>query len=344
MSQANIAIPTGSLILVTGANGFIASHIVDKFLESGYRVRGTVRSEKPWLDDYFATRHGAGQFESALLPELGDEETLDKLLDGVAGVVHVASDVSLTPDPEIISKSVATTLSVLEAAAKHDTVTQFVLTSSASAASFPQPDQPGIIIDSNTWNDSAVRSARDPSVPVAQKSYLVYAASKTESEREAWKWVKQNKPGFDFNTVLPDTNFGKILHPEIGGSTMGLVRKLLSGNRVGIDYISPQWFVDVEDTARLHVAAVLDGRVKSERLFAFATPYNWTDIVDILRKAFPLNSSIPQPPENEPRDLSQVGPSVRAESLIKGFWGRDGWTSLEESILGGTGDLEGFRG
>lgn len=105
-----------------------------------------------------------------------------------------------------------------------------------------------------------------------------------------------------------------------------------------------EWFVDVEDTARLHVAALLDGRVKSERLFAFATPYNWTDVVDILRKVFPLNSSIPQPPENEPRDLSLVGPSVRAESLIKEFWGRDGWTGLGESILGGTGDLEKFRG
>ncbi|KAE8159631.1 hypothetical protein BDV40DRAFT_233811 [Aspergillus tamarii] len=344
MSQANIAIPTGSLILVTGANGFIASHIVDQFLKSGYRVRGTVRSEKPWLDDYFATRHGAGHFESALMPELGEEETLDKLLDGVAGVVHVASDVSLKPDPEIISKSVATTLTVLKAAAKHDTVSQFVLTSSASAASLPQPGQPGINIDSTTWNDGAVRSAWDPSVPLAHKPYLVYAASKTESEREAWNWVKQSKPNFDFNTVLPGTVFGRILHPEIGGSTMALVRNLLSGNRAGIDYVSPQWFVDVEDTARLHVAALLDGRVKSERLFAFATPYNWTDVVDILRKVFPLNSSIPQPLENEPRDLSLVGPSVRAESLIKEFWGRDGWTGLGESILGGTGDLEKFRG
>ncbi|OGM43401.1 cinnamoyl-CoA reductase [Aspergillus bombycis] len=323
MPQANVTIPAESLILVTGANGFIASHIIDQFLKRGY---------------------GAGHFESALLPDLGNEDELDRLLDGVAGVVHVASDVSLRPDPEIISKSVASTLSVLEVAARHNSVTQVILTSSLSAALLPQPGQPGINIDSSTWNDGAVRSAKDPSVPVAQKPYLVYAASKTESEREAWKWVKQNNPGFDFNTVLPGTIFGKILHPEIGGSSMALVRNLLSGNQAGIDYVPPQWFVDVEDAARLHVAAVLDGRVKSERLFAFATPYNWTDIVDILRTAFPLNSSIPQAPENEVRDLSQVGPSIRAESLIKEFWGRDGWTSLRESILGGTGDLEGFRG
>ena len=62
---------------------------------------------------------------------------------------HQASDVSMSPDPEIITKSVASTLSVLEVAARHDSVTQVVLTSSAFAASFLQPGQPGVNIDSS---------------------------------------------------------------------------------------------------------------------------------------------------------------------------------------------------
>jgi nucleoside-diphosphate-sugar epimerase len=33
------------LVLVTGANGYTASHIILALLEAGYRVRGTVRSE-----------------------------------------------------------------------------------------------------------------------------------------------------------------------------------------------------------------------------------------------------------------------------------------------------------
>ena len=32
------------LVLVTGANGFVAMHVISKFIHAGYKVRGTVRS------------------------------------------------------------------------------------------------------------------------------------------------------------------------------------------------------------------------------------------------------------------------------------------------------------
>jgi nucleoside-diphosphate-sugar epimerase len=35
---------TGAKVLVTGANGYIALHVVDQLLKAGYAVRGTVRS------------------------------------------------------------------------------------------------------------------------------------------------------------------------------------------------------------------------------------------------------------------------------------------------------------
>jgi nucleoside-diphosphate-sugar epimerase len=34
------------LVLVTGASGFVATHLVKQLLEQGYKVRGTVRSLK----------------------------------------------------------------------------------------------------------------------------------------------------------------------------------------------------------------------------------------------------------------------------------------------------------
>ncbi len=50
------SVPVGSKVLVTGANGFVAMWVVRTLLESGYRVKGTVRSldKGEFLKKYFA--------------------------------------------------------------------------------------------------------------------------------------------------------------------------------------------------------------------------------------------------------------------------------------------------
>ena len=35
---------------------------------------------------------------------------------------------------------------------------------------------------------------------------IVYRASKTEAERQAWKWVDENRPDYVLNTILPCFN------------------------------------------------------------------------------------------------------------------------------------------
>lgn len=86
------ALPKGSLILVTGANGYIGSHTINVLLGLGYRVRGTVRSEKPWLSEFFHRKYDKDAFELVLVPNLEDEEALGKAMAGVSGVAHVVSD------------------------------------------------------------------------------------------------------------------------------------------------------------------------------------------------------------------------------------------------------------
>lgn len=83
------AIPKGSLILVTGANGYIGSNIVDLLLELGYRVRGTVREHKPWLTELFEKRHGKGCFETVVTANMEEPGAFDEAMQDVAGVIHV---------------------------------------------------------------------------------------------------------------------------------------------------------------------------------------------------------------------------------------------------------------
>ncbi|PNP58948.1 hypothetical protein THARTR1_01196 [Trichoderma harzianum] len=339
MPPSEYAIPPGSLVLVTGANGYIASHIVNELLELGFNVRGTVREEKPWLDRFFQDKYGKGRFESIVVPAMEDDEAFALAAAGASGVIHVASDGSFANEPDRVIPTVKNgTVHALQAASQ-SSVKRFVLTSSSVAAIIPETNKKGVTIDESTWNDAVIELAWSGTAPENAKGYIVYSASKTDGERTAWNWVKENKPSFILNTVLPNCNFGPLLVPRhMRGSTMGFVRNFFHGDFSAIGILPPQYFVDVRDTARLHVAALLDPKIKEERIFAFAQEYNWTDVLGILRKLRP-NQQFPLNPENEGRDYTQVVPRDKAKKILQDFFGQPDWTSLEESLAAGIEDL-----
>lgn len=105
------------------------------------------------------------------------------------------------------------------------------LTSSSTAALIPKADNP-MRVTEDTWNDEIVTFAyRDPPYE-AQRAYSVYAASKTLAEKEAWKFVREKKPAFILNAVLPNVNFGASLHSVNQGypSSLGMIAELWRGN------------------------------------------------------------------------------------------------------------------
>jgi nucleoside-diphosphate-sugar epimerase len=80
----NPALPVGSIILVTGVNGFIGSHVGDQILAAGYKVRGTVRDAKKnaWLSEFFDSRYGKDKFELVEIADLSASGALDETLKG----------------------------------------------------------------------------------------------------------------------------------------------------------------------------------------------------------------------------------------------------------------------
>jgi len=80
------------LVLVTGASGYIASHIVKQLLHEGYRVRGTVRNLKDEkkvlpLKSLAKNPNSLELFEANLL----DEHSWLNAVNGCAFVLHTAS-------------------------------------------------------------------------------------------------------------------------------------------------------------------------------------------------------------------------------------------------------------
>jgi dihydroflavonol-4-reductase len=99
-------------VLITGAGGFIGSHLVDSQLAQGYDVRA-VDLHLDLLQHQSANPH-----LEALHGDITDENLLKKLVEGIEVVYHLASahlDVSLS-DEHYRRVNVGATLSLLEAA------------------------------------------------------------------------------------------------------------------------------------------------------------------------------------------------------------------------------------
>ena len=89
MPQKQYDILPGSRILVTGANSYIGSNIIDLLLELGFQVLGTVRTEKPWLNELFETKYSKDRFATVVIPSLDVESVLEEVFTDIAGIVHV---------------------------------------------------------------------------------------------------------------------------------------------------------------------------------------------------------------------------------------------------------------
>ncbi|KAK6221163.1 aldehyde reductase 2 [Colletotrichum tabaci] len=334
------AIPQGSTVLVTGVNGFIGSHVANEFLRFGFKVRGTTRNPErnAWMRALFDKKYGSGQFDLVAVPNMVAPGAFSKAVEGVSAVVHTAANFSLDPNPHnVIPETVSGTVNALEAATQEPSVRRFVLTSSSTAALIPKPNN-RVTVTTDTWNDEAVGLAyRDPPYE-PERALPVYAASKTLSEKEAWKFVGERRPGFILNAILPNINFGASLDVANQGhpSTSGLIAALFKGNADSMAGVAPQYFVDVQDDALLHVAAAVHPGVQSERIFAFAEPMNADGILAIFRRLYPSRSFPSNLQADE--DLSDIVPRQRAEALLRDM-GKDGWTSLEESLRRNIEDL-----
>ncbi len=184
-----LAIPKGSLILVTGANSFLGMHIVDQLLEHGYRVRGTVRDETKaaLLWKYFTDRHGVVRFTKVVVPDMSAEDAFKEAIKDCKGVVHCAAVTQLNPDPDyVITPTIAGALNLLDAASVAG-VQRFVFTSGvASAVSHDREEVQEV--SCQTWNMPVFNEAWAPAPYSEEKLLAVRDSMKLQTEAAVWRW------------------------------------------------------------------------------------------------------------------------------------------------------------
>jgi len=102
--------PHGPRIALTGATGFLGSHIADVLLARGYQVRASVRttSNLRWLD---------GKPVETMVVDLTDPEDCTRFLAGTGGLIHCAGVVSAPARKIYYTANVTNTETLLAAAA-----------------------------------------------------------------------------------------------------------------------------------------------------------------------------------------------------------------------------------
>ena len=264
------------LVCVTGASGYIGTHVVRCLLERGYRVRGTVRDP----NDANKTEHlrALGDVELAS-GDLMRPGSFDRAIEGCKFVIHAASPVMLNakdPQAAIVEPAVRGTRNVLESVVKAGTVQRVVQTSSIAAVYDPELPRDHVFTEAD-WNESAVASG------------LPYPTSKVLAERAAvdFKNALPTAEQFELTAINPVFVLGPVEARIHLRTSPSLVRRVLQRKLPAV----PNLFfglVDVRDVAEAHVRAMtLPIESLEPRYICFAEELHFQQICARLQTAFP---------------------------------------------------------
>ncbi|GKT57041.1 NAD dependent epimerase/dehydratase [Colletotrichum tofieldiae] len=283
-------------LLVTGANGYIGTHIVGLALERGYNVRATARSESSFANLRTLFLNASDRLSFAVVPDITKHESYEDALAGVTGIIHAASPFILNPknnETDLLQPAINGSLAILEAARLYGPdVKRIVNVSSfASIVDMAQGYRPGYTYTEKDWNPMTYEEASKTDSGAA-----AYCASKALAEKAMWRWVGENQAAtFTLANVCPPWVFGPYLGtPDLGrlSESMGLLWKLVDAKEVPPTDFGG--YADVRDVARALIGAVETPAAGSER-FLVGGGFDWQTAADLIREEVPeAKSRVPE--------------------------------------------------
>lgn len=243
-------IDTSAPVLVTGATGYVAGHIVSRLLNAGVTVHAAVRDpdNREKLKYLNAIAEQAPGTIRYFRSDLLDEGSYAEAMRECRSVFHTASPFSLSvddPQRELVDPAKLGTRNVLEEANRSPHVQRVVVTSSCAAIYGDNADcarAPGGVLDESVWNESSTLN------------HQPYSLSKTEAEREAWR-IAEAQSRWRLVVVNPSLVVGPGINPHATSESFAMIKQLGDGSlKMG----APRFglgCVDVRDLAEAHLAA-----------------------------------------------------------------------------------------
>jgi cinnamoyl-CoA reductase len=303
MSPINTALRQPRTVMVTGANGFLASYIVRDLLARGHTVHACVRdATKEITVKHLRSLPGAGTrmklFSTGDLAEANSQsQTFDIPMRGCDAVFHAATPLSVkfgghSGENDIYRPAMISTRELLDCMERQaDRIKCLVLTSSMAAVA-PRPE--AAIKDESHWSDPDAQRERGN----------WYGCTKTSQELLVRDWVRSKKASgtldhqFVYAAICPTMVLGSQLRPPDKGDnkrianvegTMGTLQKWLREGKTEAPNDSMS-FIHVEDCAKMHTR-ILDLKAEDinehQRYMSLIESLHWNEILHLMKELYP---------------------------------------------------------
>ena len=284
-------------IALTGATGFLGTHVLLQLLQQGYSVNACVRSinsskTKELVDNILPSsstdhQHQLKFFETDLLGK-NSSLSYQNAFSGCDYVIHTAA-VALAlarvenPEKQIIEPSISGMESVLDACSKTPPLKRMVFTCSQVALwDVRKPDQSPenpLIYTEKDFNTFVTTQ------PNCGGDYYGYA--KTVAE----KMALENNKSVDTISLLPSAILGKVFNKSHSKASPVWIRNILQCNKQ-LDFRCG--WVNVEDVAKAHIEACFfsspvssDEKQKQNRFIINSKDLFLSELAPMIQKMFP---------------------------------------------------------
>jgi nucleoside-diphosphate-sugar epimerase len=237
-------------ILVTGANGYVASWLVKKLLDEGLTVHAAVRD--PHNEKKIAHLKKLAQDSKGTLKffegDLMKPGSYKAGMEGCELVYHTASPFTSNykdAQKELIDPAVNGTANVLNTAKEVESIKRVIVTSSCAAIytdCIDTVNAPGGKLTEEVWNTTA------------SVDYQPYSYSKTLAEQKAWE-IEKTQDKYDVVTINMCLVLGPTLNPGNPSESMDILKMFGDGQmKMGAPKIG-MGIVDVREVAEAHFRA-----------------------------------------------------------------------------------------
>jgi NADPH-dependent methylglyoxal reductase len=280
-------------LLVTGANGYVALHVIKEALAQGYEVVGTVRSVAAAEKITAIFPNSSSQLAIVEVHDITKPSDFEKAFEKfkIGAVINTASPLINNPKDvkaDVLDPAIKSGVAILEASAKYagPQLRRVIHVGSfASTLDLSLGVAPGKTYSPSDWNQLTYEEAANGGHSTA------YIGSKALAEKRMWQWMKENTPTFDMVSVDPAAIFGPHVGPidldRLNISTQMLWELVVpSPNPPPYNSGHLGAWVDVRDVSAALLAAVKVPEAGGERFLA-AQRCHWQLVRDEARRVLP---------------------------------------------------------